>query len=178
MSDHLLTLMFLFVGAVSSQSEVHYYIIPFLDISCPKHPCLTLSQFSVISSNCTGNVSLMFLPGKHSLDSMLNVSGADSFSMKPRDNKLVTVECKSQSGRFVVYDTTFASIKCLYFNGCGGNTVNKANELLVEDTIFQGVEEGRGTALVLNEVNFAKIIGSSFISNTPGVNSKHEASLC
>ena len=173
MSDHLLTLMFLLVGAVSAQSEVQYYITPSLDSPCPKDPCLTLSQFAASSSNCTGNVSLIFLPGKHILDNMLSVSGADNFSMKPRDNELVTVECKSQSGRFVVYETIFASIKSLHFNGCGGNTVNKANELLVEDTIFQGVEEGRGTALVLNEVNFAEITGSSFISNTPGVNSEH-----
>ena len=173
MSDHLLTLLFLLVGAVTAQSEVQYYITPSLDSPCPEDPCLTLSQFAANSSNCTGNVSLIFLSGNHSLDSQLNVSGADSFSMKPRDNELVTVECKSQSGQFVVYETTFASIKCLHFNGCGGNTVTKAKELLVEDTIFQGVKEGRGTALVLNEVNFAEIIGSSFISNTPGVNSEH-----
>ena len=176
MSDRLLTLVFLLVSSVLAQSEVHYYITPSLDIPCPKDTCLTLSQFAANSSNCTGNVSLIFLPGHHSLDSMLKVSGADSFSMKPRDNELVTIECKSQSGRFVVYETTFASIKCLHFNGCGGNTVTKAKQLVVKDTIFYGVEgsgEGRGTALVLNEVNFAEIIGSSFISNTPGVNSEH-----
>ena len=176
MSDHLLTLLFLLVGAVSAQSEVHYYIKPSPDIPCPKDPCLTLSQFAANASNCTGNVSLIFLPGNHSLDSMLKVSGAVNFSMKSRDNELVTVECKSQSGRFVVYETTFASIKSLHFNGCGGNTVTKAKQLLVKDTIFYGVEgsgEGRGTALVLNEVNFAEITESSFISNTPGVNSKH-----
>ena len=173
MSGHLLTLVFFLVGSVSAQSEVHYYITPSPDIPCPKDPCRTLSQFAANPSNCTGNVSLIFLPGLHSLDRMLKVSGADNFSMKSRDNELVTVECKSQSGRFVVCETTFASIKCLHFNGCGGNTVTKANELLVEDTIFQGVEEGRGTALVLNEVNFVKIIGSSFISNTPGVNSEY-----
>ena len=174
MSDHLLTLLFLLVGAVSAQSEIHYYITPSPDIPCPEEPCLTLSQFAANSSNCTGNVSLIFFPGNHILDSMLNVSGADNFSMKPRDNKLVTIECKSQSGQFVVYETTFSSIKRLHFNGCGGNTVTKAKQLVVEDTTFQGVEEeGRGTALVLNEVNFAEITGSSFISNTPGVNSEH-----
>ena len=176
MSDHLLTLLFLLVGAVTAQSEVQYYITPSLDSPCPKDPCLTLTQFAANSSNCTGNVSLIFLPGNHCLDSMLKVSGADNFSMKPRDNELVTVECKSQSGQFVVYETTFASIKCIHFNGCGGNTVTKAKHLVVNDIIFYGVEgsgEGRGTALVLNEVNFAEIIGSSFISNTPGVNSEH-----
>ena len=177
MGEHLLTLLFLLVGAVSAQSEVHYYIIPSPDIPCPKDPCLTLSRFAANSSNCTGNVSLIFLPGHHSLDSMLKVSGADNFSMKTRDNnKLVTINCKSHSGRFVINETTYASIKCLHLNGCGGNTVTKAKRLLVEDTIFQGVHvegEGKGTALVLNEVNFARIIGSSFISNTPGVNSEH-----
>ena len=82
---------------------------------------------------------------------------------------MVIIECPSQYERFVIKDTTFAAIKGLHFIGCGGNTVTRVEELVVEDTIFQGVEgEGKGTALVLNEVNFTKIRECSFISNTPG----------
>ena len=68
--------------------------------------------------------------------------------------------------------TTFASIKGLQFIGCGGNMVTTVEKLTVEDNIFQGVEgDGRGTALVLNEVKFTEIINCSFVSNTPGINS-------
>ena len=173
MSGHLLTLVLLMVGAVSAQSNVHYHITPSPDIPCPINPCLTLSQFAANSSNYTGHVSLIFLPGNHTLNRELILSGAHNFSMESQVNEMVTIECLSQSGRFIVYDTTFAAIKGLHFIGCGGNTVTTVEKLVVKDTIFQGVEgEGRGTALVLNEVNFTIIIECSFVSNTHGDNSE------
>ena len=176
MSGHLLTLVFLLVGAVSAQTTVHY-ITPLPDIPCPEDPCLTLSQFAANSRKYTGQISLVFLPGNHTLNRELVLSGADNFSMKSQDSESVMIECMSPNERFIVNETTFAAIKGLHFIGCGGNTVTRVEELVVEDTIFQGVEgEGRGTALVLNEVNFTKIRECSFISNTPGNNSeRHRA---
>ena len=172
MRDHLLTLVFLLVGAVSAQTEVNY-ITPSPDIPCPEDPCLTLSQFAANSSNHTGHISLILLPGNHTLNRELILSGADNFSMESQENEIVKIVCQSQSGRFIVNETTFASIKGLHFIGCGGNTVTTVEELVVEDTIFQGVEgDGRGTALVLHEVNFTKIIKCLFISNTHGVNAE------
>ena len=174
MSGHLLTLVFLLVGAVSAQTKVHY-ITPSPDIPCPEDhsACLTLSQFAANSSKYSGHISLILLPGNHTLNRELTLSGADNFSMASQGNKTVMIECPSQYEQFIVNETTFATIKALRFIGCGGNTVTRVEELVVEDTIFQGVEgEGRGTALVLNEVNFTKIRECSFISNTPGNNSE------
>ena len=82
------------------------------------------------------------------------------------------VECDSQSGRFNISNTTFATIKGLHFIGCGGNTVSQVERFIVEDTIFQGVE-GKRTALVLNEVADASIAKSSFLSNTRGSTFEH-----
>ena len=71
------------------------------------------------------------------------------------------IECASLSARFVVSETTFVSMKRLHFICCGSNTVTRVEELVVKDIIFQGVEgEGKGTALVLDEVTFAEIIKS------------------
>ena len=172
MSGHLLTLVFLLVGAVSAQTKVHY-ITPSPDIPCPKDPCFTLSQFAANSSNHSGQISLIFLPGNHTLNRELVLSGAENFSMESQGNETVMIECMSPNERFIVTETTFATIKGIHFIGCGGNTVTRVEELAVEDTIFQGVEgEGRGTALVLNEVNFTEIRECSFISNTPGAYSE------
>ena len=172
MSGYLLTLALLLVGAVSAQSNVHY-ITPSPDTPCPEDPCLTLSQFAANSRNYTGHVSLIFLPGNHTLNRELILSGADNFSMESKGNETVIIECTSEYERFIVNETTFAAIKGLHFISCGGNTVTSVEELVVEATIFQGVEgEGRGTALVLNEVNFTKIMNCSFFTNTPGVNSE------
>ena len=174
MSGHLFTLVFLLVGAVSAQTKVHY-ITPSPDIPCPEDysACITLSQFAAKSSKDSGQISLIFLPGNHTLNRALILSGADNFTMASQGNKTVMIECMSPNERFIVNETTFATIKGLHFIGCGGNTVTRVEELVVEDTIFQGVEgEGRGTALVLNEVNVTKIRECSFISNTPGNNSE------
>ena len=172
MSGHLLALVFLLVGAVSAHSKVQYYITPSPDTSCHNDSCLTLSQFASNSSNYTGHISLILLPGNHSLNEELILSGAENFSMEALDNESVIIECPSQSERFVIQGTSIASMRGLNFIGCGGNTVTTVKELTVEDTIFQGVDgEGRGTALVLNEVNITKIMRCSFISNRPGVNS-------
>ena len=158
--------------ANSAYSQVHYYIILSLNVPCPQDPCLTLSQFAADSSSYLGNetnISLLFLPGNHSLNRELSLSHADNFSITKdigsRGNGTVFVECGSQSGRFNISETTFASIKGLHFIGCGGNRVSQVDQFAIEDTIFQGVE-GRGTALVLNEVAAASIAECLFISNT------------
>ena len=163
-------LLFLLVYADSAYSQVHYYITPSLNVSRPQDPCLTLSQFAADSNSYLGNetnISLSFLPGNHSLDRELSLSQADNFSMAKdiRGSGTVFVECDSQSGRFNISETTFATVQCLHFIGCGGNRVSQVEQFIVEDTIFQGVE-GRGTALVLNEVSAASIVRSLFHSNT------------
>ena len=163
-------LLFLLVYADSAYSQVHYYITPSLNVSCPQDPCLTLSQFAADSNSYLGNetnISLSFLPGNHSLDRELSLSQADNFSMANDigGSGTVFVECDGQSGRFNISETTFATVQCLHFIGCGGNRVSQVEQFIVEDTIFQGVE-GRGTALVLNEVSAASIARSLFHSNT------------
>ena len=166
-------LLFLLVYADSAHSQVHYYITPSLSVHCPTgDACLTLAQFAANSTSYLGmhnetDISLSFLPGNHSLDRELYLSHADNFSMIKDigGNGTVIVECGSRSGRFNISVTAFAMIKDLHFIGCGGNRVSQVEQLIVEDTIFEGVE-GRGTALVLNEVTAARITRSSFLSNT------------
>ena len=151
--------------ADSANSQAHYYITSSLSVHCPGDPCLTLPQLAANSTSYLGNeinISLSFLPGNHSLDGELSLSHTDNFSMTKvigGINGTVFIECGSQSGRFNISETTFAMIKDLLFIGCGGNRVSQVEQFIVEDTIFEGVE-GRGTALVLNEVTDASITKS------------------
>ena len=165
---NLLLFLLVYVDSANSQ-QAHYYITPSLSVHCPGDPCLTLPQLAANSASYLGNetnVSLTFLPGNHSLDGELSLSHADNFSMTKvtGGNGTVFVECASQSGKFNISETTFAMIKDLHFVGCGGNKISQVEQFKVEDTIFEGVE-GRGTALVLNEVTDASIARSSFLSN-------------
>ena len=175
MSSHfsilsLVTQILLFL--VFTKSEVHYYITPSRNVPCLAHdPCLTLSQFADNSSSHVSNetnISLYFLPGNHSLDKEVFLLHLHSFLMtktvQQNYGNIVFIECGSQSGRFSISETIFASIKDLYFIGCGGNRVSQVEQLVVEDTIFQGVE-GRGTALILIDVIEAKIASTSCFSN-------------
>ena len=171
-------LLFLLVYADSANSQqAHYYITSSLSVHCPGDPCLTLPQLVANSTSYLGNetnVSLTFLPGNHSLDGELSLSHADNFSMIRviGGNGTVFVECGSESGKFNISETTFATIKDLHFVGCGGNKVSQVEQFTVEDTIFEGVE-GRGTALVLNVVIDASIARSSFLSNVHASTFEH-----
>ena len=124
-------------------SKVHYRIMPSLDVSCYlEDPCLTLSQFAAdslshYSNKIKTNVSIFILPGKHILDRVLSLTNLERFSMTKgaQHNETVYVECTSQSGMFVINETTNASIKGLHFIGCGGNTVTQVEQFTLEDTI-------------------------------------------
>ena len=164
-----LSLFFLIYYAGSVNGQVHYYITPSPSVPCPGDHCLTLPQFAANSTSYLSNISLRvsFLPGNHSLNGEFSLSHADNVSMTKviGGNESVFVECGSQSGRFNISEIRFALIKNLHFIGCGGNRVSKVEQFKVQDAIFEGVE-GRGTALVLNEVINAIITRSSFLSNT------------
>ena len=91
---------------MSAHTEVHY-IKPSPNISCPEDPCLTLSQFAAKSTTHTGHIiSLIFLPGNHTLNRELILFGADNFSMASQGNETVMIECPSEYERFMVTDTT------------------------------------------------------------------------
>ena len=168
-----LLLVFLLVyGDSANSSQENYYITPSLSVDCPGDPCLTLAQLAANSASYLGNetnTSLSFLPGNHSLDGELSFSHADNFSMTKvtEGNGTVFVECGSRSGRLNISETTFVTIKGMHFIGCSDNRISQVEWFVIEDTIFQGVE-GRGTALVLNEVTAAFVERSSFLSNTHG----------
>ena len=173
MFSYQLLLVYLLVHADVMHSK-QYYITPTKKTSCLKDPCLTLAEFATNSTTYQGDVSLFFLPGNHSLDRGLYLSHAHNFSMTKdvQDDGTVLVECTGQEGRFDINATTFVEIKGFHFIGCGGNTVTNVSQFILEDAILQGVE-GRGTALILNEVAAAKMVRSSFCLNTSGRFKQH-----
>ena len=80
-----------------------------------------------------------------------------------RNDETVYIKCPRQTaGRFNVSDAIFVSISNLHFVGCGGNTVTRVEQLIIIDTIFQGVKS-TNTTLILNEVTNASIATSFFL---------------
>ena len=127
---------------VVAKSEVSYhkegyYITPSQNVPCPQDPCLTLSQFtaSFFENDSEMNLSLFFLPGNHSLDREMFLWQLNSVLMTKAEQMNygndVCIECSSQSGRFIIAETTFASITSLCFIGCGHNIVFQVEQFTV-----------------------------------------------
>ena len=171
MSSHFLAqslLLCLLVYADFTYSKVHY-IRSSLDSPCPQNvsSCLTLSQFAANSSHNETDISLLFLPGNHTLDRELLLAHGHNFSMSKyeKDSETVFVECISQLGRFNIIEATSASIRSLHFIGCGSNRVSQVTWLTIADSTFQDVEDN-STVLELNKVCNANIEKSQFFCNT------------
>ena len=169
--QHFVLFLLLSVGITWSDQIHHYIVIAPSDEECfGQLLCLTLSQFAANSHSYFGhnktNTSLLFLPGNHTLDRELTLAGGDNFSMTndSQFNKDIYVKCVTESGKLNISGITFASIEGLHFIGCGGNIITKVDQLMISDTIFQGIE-GRGRALTLDDVSTARIVRSSFLSN-------------
>ena len=175
MCNHLLAkslLLFLLVYVDFVYSKVHY-ITPCnhesLDSPCPQNAssCLTLSQFAANSSHNETHVSLLFLPGHHTLDQQLLLAHGHNFSMSKyvKNNETVFVECISRLGRFDISETISVSIKSLNFIGCGSNRVSRVTWLMIADSTFRGVKD-QSTVLEINNVSTTKIVRSMFLNNT------------
>ena len=164
-------LVFLLVYADCAYSQGIYYIQLTQTNSCPQNlACMTLSQFADSINDCYNgsetNASLLFLPGNHYLDRELSLANLKNFLMtkETQGNKSVTIKCSTKSARFHISNTTFVSMKGLNFVDCGSNTITIVEELVVEDSVFWGVER-MGTGLVLKTVSGASIVRSSFNYN-------------
>ena len=142
-----------------------YFITSIQNTSCPQQPCLTLSQLADYSTRNSTNITLLFLPGNHSLNGKLSFTNLDSFLMLKYNAQTVTVTCTSQSGSFEISQTTTVSVKGLQIIGCGGIVIELVNQFTLENTIFQGLGN-ISAALELYQTNEACIVSCFFINGT------------
>ena len=173
MSKHSLAqslILFLLVCVDFTYSKAYYIMITAsLDrpYSQKVSSCLTLSQFAANSSHNETDMSILFLPGNHTLDRALVLAHGHNFSISKyaKDNETVFVECTNHLGRIDIKDTTYASIKDINFIGCGNNRVSQVTWLTIANSTFQGVQN-KSTVLLMNEVDTANIVRSQFLYNT------------
>ena len=138
--------------------------------SCPRKPCLTLSQFIDKSdSYIVDNTTLILQPGNHSLESVLSVSNISKLSLHGTSNTVIM--CHG-SGRFELSNTPFICISTLTFIGCPGNSVDSVHQFTLEDSSFIGQDNAPGTALELVNTT-ANLNRNKFISNSGKQNKRH-----
>ena len=160
-------LLFLTLSGDFTVGNTRYYILPSQNSSCLHDPCLTLSEVASDFNSSDGNIFLLFQSGNHTLDTELTLSDVDRFSMtkEAQSDEEVILECSSQSGSFDISESTFVLIKDIRFIGCRINLFNNIENLVIEDSTFQGVQPSY-SALVLLEVTSASILSCVFLFNT------------
>ena len=144
-----------------------YYIVPSHDVLCPVDSCHTLSEISSNISYYTDEIiTMILLPGNHSLESPLSISNISIFGMFSSETSTARIECR-QFASFNIYDVNTIEISGLSFDGCGNSSVTRANNFTLWNSTFVGVD-GSGTALVLNETGSVSIKECSFLFNVLG----------
>ena len=115
-----------------------YYIKPAVDTPCLEESCRTLLQFAAsMKDYLDSNISLIFLPGYHRLDSHLSIHAVSQLSMHSNStlSPSPVILCLQQAGIF------FSSINDVYighleFVGCHGHRIISVNTFVLEGVCF------------------------------------------
>ena len=147
-----------------------YQIKSSLDHDCPEveQTCVTLSDFSTNFTIDTygenESVTLLFLPGYHTLESQLIFTNLSSVAMVKSNTTMVSqpviITCNNDT-KFEFIELNSLFVVGLTFVGCTGTKVESVHTFTLEDSIFEG--QNVGTALKLDRVA-ASVVGSSFSS--------------
>ena len=152
-------------------SEV-YYIKSSDDFSCPSEPCLTLEQFvQSTSEHVTAGTTLVFLPGRHSLQSSVNLSDISGITLRGtgQNSTPTTILCNNQYN-FVWRNISNVHVKSLAFDltenqwHVGDGAVfrmMRCRHVVIQNCTFQGsgsIRQSTSIALVAvsSDVNITR----------------------
>ena len=119
----LFALSFLLLITVEYSSCERFNIVPSPDSPCPGEftgePCLTLQQY-VANPSLSSNIVFELHPGNHSLDSELQVSNINSFTMRANTSAIGLVTCSQQLHQpFYFSRVQQIHVSGITFVGCG-----------------------------------------------------------
>ena len=144
-----------------------YYITPDPKTSCGEdhEPCLTLDQFA--SENSNESVTLILIPGHHTLYRSIEIVGVDHFSILA--NTSVTIQCKlTLPASFLFEDISNLEISNTAIVSCGGGGNSGAlNVRSVQYFNLSNVtlQESAGVSLNVQDSN-GLVTEAKFIRNT------------
>ena len=167
----LVTHLILFMVTVDSRlSSIVHYITSLSTTQCPVESCLTLSTLATNSTDYFhSNTTLVFLEGRHTLDSELVVSDINaSLVLSTNGPGTAAITCSDEAS-LEFFNITQLQISGLEFIRCS-SMVEFVDQFTLEDSIFHGGDND--SALHLNHAN-TSIVRSSFVSNTAGTYQSH-----
>ena len=142
-------------------------------------PCLTLNDFVVNTTRNVNhhNISLIFLPGNHSLDFDLHLSSKEMVFMSSKLPSKVWVLCEKIK-QFQYSNVNRVEIRNIQFFGCGGNNII-TTYLIFDGCNFYNVQSLNAASQVLLvslnsivEIRNCGFVGNRRLNITAAVNSK------
>ena len=167
----------------SCSPEDTYYIKPLSNTTCTSAQfCITLSEFAQHNSTPTKNMTLMFLPGDHTLGTNISVADTNSYSLLGVLQN-ATIKCEENVG-FTFFNILHIRIHHLVFTSCGIYRAVGIDDVIYDpprvitqkfalfmDSILQiditnsSFENNTGTALGVNNSRLTLDGNNSFIGN-------------
>ena len=159
-----LMLILIFLGLCRKSESASYQIKCTQNQQCSgMQNCTTLSELAILSPRNDINMTLLLLPGNHSLNVNLSFSNLINFTMYSESSATVICE-PSVLVTFENIERVF--IRNIIFIGCGENLVSNVDDFILQETTLEGRDDS-GTALtVINTA--AKIIDCTFVRNQFG----------
>ena len=126
--------IFILLQLQPASTQTTYYIKSTPQSQCSYDDCLTLSEYASETTRyfSSGNLTLVFLPGEHTLNSSIVFQMFESLTLQGDLSTLPNITSKvacQRTSAFVLQSISMVEIKALSFNFCGnihGSTVNIA----------------------------------------------------
>ena len=141
-SSHIF--FFVALSMVYVNSEIRYIISPSTNgTACPStNNCIILSHFS--ENNYTlksgSDITLLFLPGNHTLTATLTVNNFSSITvMSNKSLPRPVINCE-HSAQFHFLSSSYIRIDGLSLNGCCNNRVSMVDEFIIRTAKCWGIE--------------------------------------
>ena len=157
-------LILIFLGLCQKSEGASYQIKYTQNQQCSgMQNCTTLSELATLSPSNDANMTLLMLPGNHSLN--VNLSFSNLINLTMYSESSTTIVCEP-SVLVTFENIEWVFIQNIVFIGCGGNLVRNVDDFILRDTTFEGRDDS-GTALtVINTA--AKITDCTFVRNQFG----------
>ena len=125
----IVVMLFLLQG----YAHVHYYVKPYPDYSCDYDHCKTLSWYSLhndVFHNRSGNITLTFLPGIHSISESLEITRVNVLILIGRSAQTTHLQCTGQV-YFRFTDVFILEINNLTVSNCGHMTASPLEAMVI-----------------------------------------------
>ena len=162
---HLPPLLLLLLVKSHFASSLVYHIAP--SSQCPEESCVTLNQLaSSASIHPESNLTLVLLPGHHSLNQTISISYQNELQVYTSDGHSVEITC-TESANLYLHNINRVQISGVKLTGCKGSRFESISQVFIENLTFTG-HRSSGAALELTQIGLASISSSRFVSNTAG----------